>query len=306
MEGGAFQHFITRLPLYLLMNTSIFDCPLGDKASDHPPDIVATKKNKKVQRTGVTVAVVWHCRCWSSTQKDKKKKSLEEPDQSGGKKITLLIAKRNPDSFQAGLSLLLKMEASWLWRRGEHGIKMEKESFPHNPLKFKATVGPMLEANSPRFHFPSLPLPFYSLQAKSGPTRKIQTWKQIKPPGKRHRSYCPGPGSCQPIELFTSTDFWRELESSNSGETPHDLQRRGCGQGVGRNRWKLYLNWLLEGRTGRGCFYFKSTAKIWVFHFFNQFKSMKKKNVAPLSLLRCFTFVWHSCAFHVCYLARSE
>lgn len=149
------------------------------------------------------------------------------------------------------------------WTRHQDG----KESFPHNPLKFKATVGPVLEANSPRFHFPSLPLPFYSLQAKSRPARKIQTWKQIEPLGKRHGSYCPGLGSCQPIELFKSTKFWRELPSSNSRETPHDLQRRGCGQGADRKRWKLYLNWLLKGRTGRECFYFKSIAKIGFFFF---------------------------------------
>lgn len=35
MEGGGAQRFITRLLLNLLMNTSIFDRPLGAKAGDH-------------------------------------------------------------------------------------------------------------------------------------------------------------------------------------------------------------------------------------------------------------------------------
>lgn len=35
MEGGGAQRFITRLLLNLLVNTSIFDRPLGDKAGDH-------------------------------------------------------------------------------------------------------------------------------------------------------------------------------------------------------------------------------------------------------------------------------
>lgn len=48
MEGGGAQRFITRRLLSLLMNTSVFDRPLGDKAGDQAADTVAIKqKNAK-------------------------------------------------------------------------------------------------------------------------------------------------------------------------------------------------------------------------------------------------------------------
>lgn len=46
MEGGGAQRFITRLLLNLLMNTSIFDRPLGDEAGDHTTTLSPLNKKK--------------------------------------------------------------------------------------------------------------------------------------------------------------------------------------------------------------------------------------------------------------------
>lgn len=127
LEGGthldfAFHH---SPQLYLLISSSIFAAPLADKPATltMPPQSWTWKGAMQRNRNYSGCFV----RCWELYHQRKKRKSFVEGDQLKKNKITSLITKRDLYSFRARISLLPKMEASWLWHRGECSIKMEKK-----------------------------------------------------------------------------------------------------------------------------------------------------------------------------------
>lgn len=110
--------------LYLLISSSIFGAPLADKPSTlaMPPQSWtwkgAMQRNRNYSGCFAAAGV------GSYTTKKKKKKALWK------KKTFTYYQERSLYSFQAPISLLPKMEASWLWHRGERSIKMEKKVSP--------------------------------------------------------------------------------------------------------------------------------------------------------------------------------